>query len=50
MIVRGVAESFANRRDFLEHVQKHLVIEERIVWFADSRLSEQIKQTTAIED
>jgi hypothetical protein len=39
MIVRGVAESFANRCYLFERVQKHQVIETRIVRFADGRLS-----------
>jgi hypothetical protein len=50
MIVRGVAESFANRCDLFERMQEQQGIEERIVWFADGRLPEQIEQTAAREN
>jgi len=43
VIVCSVAQRFANRCDLFEHVQKHLVIEQSVVRFADGRLSEQIE-------
>ena len=50
MMVRRIAERFADRRYLLERVQEDERLEQRIVRFADGRLAEQIEQTAARED
>lgn len=40
MIVRGVAESLANHCDLFQGMQEQQGIEQRVVGFADGRLSE----------
>ena len=49
-MVGRIAERYADRRCLLERVQEQQRVEERIVRFADGRLSEQIEQTAARED
>lgn len=50
MMVGRIAERFADRGYLLKRVQEQQRFEERVVRFADGRLSEQIEQTAAVEN